>query len=257
MFDNNVNVRDISRQTISELATLFGYTSGHNGCCLVFDSRVAPREALEGSKSIGARGWFFPVLSATETYANDMKLLLTEGWRFGIHIHPGSLEAEWSNVRKPIDFWFRLAADFEVPVFLCTHLARPRNHITWSLLQEFLRLRNDFPTVQVVALHSGISDLWNWLEALKYDDGVLLDLSHTLVLLDQIGQLNSYCGLFEKYDLKFSLGSDFPFHDLQQYREVIDKLEEKLPRLSFDRISELNSFAFFAKFRNRGLLNPS
>lgn len=250
MFDNNVNIRDVSQESISHLASLFGYASGYAGCCILFDRKVVPEKALEASNSIGPTGWFFPVLRAEVSRFKDLKRLLSEGWRFGIHIHPASLGGDRPQLLRQIDAWFGLAADFEVPVFLCTHSARPRNHIAWSLLQELLRLRNEFSSVRVVVLHSGISDLWNWVEALKYDDGVLLDLSHTLVLLDQIGQLNYFCGLFEKYDLKFSVGSDFPFHSLEQYRRAIDALENRLPKLSFSRISELNSTAFLADFRN-------
>lgn len=257
MFDNNVNIQDVSQESISRLATLFGYASGHAGCCILFDRTVAPEEALKSSRSIGSSGWFFPVLRAEEYHFKVQERLLSEGWRFGIHIHPASLEGDRSQLLSQMNAWFGLAANFEIPIFLCTHCARPKNHIAWSLLQEFLRLRNDFYSVKVVVLHSGISELWTWVEALKYDDGVLLDLSHTLVLLDQIGQLAYFCGIFEKYDLKFSLGSDFPFHSPEQYRRAIDALEKHLPELSFKRISELNSTTFLADFRNDGRLFQS
>lgn len=257
MFDNNVNIGDISQETISDVSTLFGFASGHVGCCILFAPTIAPQEALRASNSVGSSGWFFPVLTGVKNLFEDLRHLLSEGWRFGIHVHHASLEGDSPQILEQVNAWFKLAADFQVPIFFCTHVSRSRNHIEWSLLPEFLRLRNDFPSVKVVVLHSGVSNLWNWLEALKYDDGVLLDLSHTLVLLDQIGRLPSFCGLFKKYDLRFSLGSDFPFHSLEQYRSAIEALEKELPQISFNRISELNSMTFLAEFRKDGLLKPS
>lgn len=257
MFDNNVNIGDISQESISSIVGLFGGGSGHSGCCILFGPTVLPEEALEASNSIESSGWFFPVLRAEENHVEDLKRLLAGGWQFGIHIHPASLEGESSQLLEQIDTWFRLAADFEIPVFFCSHIARPGNHITWSLLPEFLRLRNNFRSVKVVVLHSGVSDLWNWVEALKYDDGVLLDLSHTLVVLNELGLLANFCGLFEKYDLKFSLGSDFPFHSLKRYHKAIDALAKRLSHLSFNRISELNSTKFLAEFRSDGLPRSS
>ena len=143
-----------------------------------------------------------------------------DGFR-GIKLHPrfGGYHPLEERVKQTISE----AGKCGLAVLICTvwnHPTPPLKMPVWQIMDELCRINLD---TKIVFLHGGYLDFFAAIEALKGYDNALLDLSCTFLRYMNVFK-DKFLFVFNKFDKKVVIGSDYPENTFSEVLEAIDEL---------------------------------
>ena len=139
----------------------------------------------------------------------------------GVKIHPRFLGINIADelVSKIIG----IAGKYELVIFLCTVQKPPSPPLKRPVYDVIHQICDENQESKIIFLHGGYYDLLATSEILRYYENTLLDLSATLTRFYKSSILNDCLFLFETFDKRICIGSDFPEGDMNQIIKIISE----------------------------------
>lgn len=163
-----------------------------------------------------------------QTLRADLAYLRDLGYR-GIKLHPRFSKLD---VADPlIGETMETAGQLGLVVFWCTFLHTTINE--WQAedpLVALVRQLKAAPTARVILLHGGDVDLLRYMQLVRFNDRLLLDLSHTIAKYPGSSLEADVQYLFRHFDQRLCLGTDWPQFSHAQLRELYERFAEGLPQ---------------------------
>ncbi len=156
---------------------------------------------------------------------SKLKYLKTKKYR-GIKLHPRIGKFNLLNPLLPEII--KAANDENLIVLFCTYFYEPNENVIYNNVDNLLNLLIKIPNEKIILLHSGSVRLLEMMEIARAFNNVLLDLSFTI---------NKYAGssldldikyLFESFDQRICIGSDFPQYSISEMRNRFNIFAENI-----------------------------
>jgi len=166
----------------------------------------------------------------------ELELIYALGFR-AIKIHP-RFSGITHNLAE-LDATFTVAAKLGLVIFYCTYM-----HGTVDLmppvdsLQVLIGVLRRSPSVRVVLVHGGDVRLLQYAELVRFNPDLLLDLSMTICKYQGSSLDLDIRFLFEKFDRRICIGTDFPEYTPQDLRTRFEHFscdisEEKIRNIGY------------------------
>lgn len=162
-----------------------------------------------------------------QTLRADLLRLRELGYR-GIKLHPRFSKLDIAD--PLIGETMEIAGQLGLVVFWCTFLHTTINE--WQEADPLLTLVRQLkvaPTARVILLHGGDVDLLRYMQLVRFNDRLLLDLSHTIAKYPGSSLEADVQYLFRHFDQRLCLGTDWPQFSHAQLRELYERFAEGLP----------------------------
>lgn len=187
-------------------------------------------------------------LSFHEKSFNDIKKQIldikTKGY-YGIKLHPriGNFLLDDDRLRFAIDF----ANEQGLSVLFCTFF--------YSKIQSYLRnnidnlgelLMHIDSKSKMVLLHGGAVEMLKVMEIVRVFQNTLLDLSFTISKYVGSSLDNDIQYLFENFDQRICIGSDFPEFSLETIRNRFDYFSQNISKEKAENIAFRNLESFIS-----------
>lgn len=143
-----------------------------------------------------------------KSYFNNLKML---GFK-GIKIHPRFLNISLVDAR--IVEAIQWAKSFGMLSLVCTIHRYPSVPIMYPISEALYNICSQSKGAKIILLHGGYYDLLATSEMIRGFENVLLDLSTTLVRFQNTHLKETIKYLFETFDRRMCIGSDFPEHTI-------------------------------------------
>lgn len=145
----------------------------------------------------------------------------------GIKIHP-----RFSGLTQrlaQLGPWLREAGDAGLVVFLCTYCHGPIGQMpAGDPYLELLASLQQAPATRVVLVHGGDVQLLRYAELVRFNANLLLDLSLTLMKYPGSSIDADLRFLFQHFDRRICVGSDWPEYRLAAVRQRFELFAEGL-----------------------------
>jgi predicted TIM-barrel fold metal-dependent hydrolase len=159
-------------------------------------------------------GYFPQNASAIQGELTDIR---KTGYR-GIKIHPRDPHIDLRDPRL-VDT-FQAAAQLELAIFLCTYFhSTAESYPVHDPLYDIAALLQEAPRARVLLVHGGDVNLLRYAELVRFNPRLLLDLSMTFMKYRGSSLDLDIRFLFERFDRKICVGTDFPEYTHQEVRE--------------------------------------
>lgn len=147
----------------------------------------------------------------------------------GIKIHPRFSQLHLIGHESILVKTLQLAAKYELVVFWCTYMhTHLKSYPAQDPFYSLVNLLRQSPQTKVVLVHGGDVQVLKYAELVRFNDNLLLDLSLTL---------QKYIGssidadlqfLFQQFDRRICVGSDFPEYSLPHTRKRFEYFAENI-----------------------------
>lgn len=119
--------------------------------------------------------------------------------------------------------------DLDMVVFFCTLIhgdiaIQPNN----GLLSVITQLLKAVPDVRIILLHGGDVDLMKFVQLVRFNENVLIDLSFTLQKFEGSSLDLDIAYLFKTFDRRLCVGSDYPDYTIAETRQRFDYFASKI-----------------------------
>jgi len=160
----------------------------------------------------------YPELVAIAGYAPNSQLSPGKALReikelgfLGIKIHPRFNKVDFEKHFRALEETFRVAQRLNLIVLFCTYYhCAPSLYPSVDPLFVLAKLFKKAPGVKVVLVHGGGVELMRYAELARFNENLLLDLSLTIMKYPGSSLDLDIKFLFEKFDRRICVGSDFP-----------------------------------------------
>jgi predicted TIM-barrel fold metal-dependent hydrolase len=161
----------------------------------------------------------------------------------GIKLHP-----RYSGVTRDLDALgaaFRAAAGHDLVVFYCTYMHGPlASYPRSDPLYDLVSLLEAAPEVRAVLVHGGDVNLLRYAELVRFNHNLLLDLSLTMMKYQGSSLDMDLRFLFEKFDRRICVGTDYPEYSHGAVRSRFEQLShglapDKVENAAFGNLSRL------------------
>lgn len=145
---------------------------------------------------------------------------------FGIKLHPrlGNF-----NLNHPfIPEIIKAANDQQLIVMLCTYFYDIHENSTENSVEHLLQLMVKIPSEKLLLLHAGTVRILETMEIARAFKNVLLDLSFTLCKYEGSSLDLDIQYMFDNFDQRICVGSDFPEISITKMRERFNKFTENI-----------------------------
>ena len=161
----------------------------------------------------------------------------------GIKLHP---RLSNFNPDKNTATIIKISNDIGLICMLCTYPYSNTSayKMTPESLMEMLILTEG---AKVMLMHSGAVRLLEYVEVARAFKNILLDLSFTFLKYSGSSIDIDIRYMFNNFDTRICLGSDFPQHSLVQLRDKFELLSENVPAQKLENIAYKNIFKFLDK----------
>lgn len=160
-------------------------------------------------------------------FMQEMADLRDMGFR-GIKLHPRFSRL---NIADPlIAAAMEAAGQLGLTVFWCTFLHDTIDR--WQEADPLLALVHQLkaaPSARVILLHGGDVDLLRYMQLVRFNDRLLLDLSHTIAKYPGSSLDADIQFLFRQFDRRICLGTDWPQFSHSHLRELYERHAHGLP----------------------------
>ncbi len=160
--------------------------------------------------------------------AGSLDQLRELGFR-GIKIHPRFSQLDLSDP-GPLATTFEEAAKRDLTVFFCTYqhcaLANWQNVDPFHALVTILK---QAPSARVILVHGGDVELMRYMQLVRFNDRLLLDLSMTLCKYPGSSLDQDIGFLFRHFDRRICIGTDWPQHDCRETRARFEEFSNGIP----------------------------
>lgn len=153
----------------------------------------------------------------SEHIANELSHIKQLGYR-GIKIHP-----RFSKLIHPhfdLTQTLQIAAQLNLVVFYCTYMhCQLESYPTSDPFYHLVNLLKQVPQVKMVLVHGGDIQVLRYAELVRFNPNLLLDLSLTLMKYEGSSVDADLRFLFQKFDRRICIGTDYPEYSPQQVRK--------------------------------------
>jgi len=176
------------------------------------------------NKNIYSVAFYEPPVSGKGSVLQDLKKIKGYGYH-GIKLHPRISKFIIDGAIADI---IKSANDSGLAVFLCTYFYSNTKALknTPEMIMEML---SKTAGAKVILVHSGAVRLLEYMEIARAFPGVLLDLSMTICKYMGSSIDDDLSFLFNNFDRRICVGSDFPEYSLMNLRERYDFFSKELP----------------------------
>jgi predicted TIM-barrel fold metal-dependent hydrolase len=175
-------------------------------------------------------------------FRQEMADLRDMGFR-GIKLHPRFSRL---NIADPLlAEAMEAAGQAGLTVFWCTFLHDTVDR--WQEVDPLLTLVRQLkaaPSARVILLHGGDVDLLRYMQLVRFNDRLLLDLSHTIAKYPGSSLDADIQFLFRQFDRRICLGTDWPQFSHSHLRELYERFAHGLQRDKRTNIASHNLAAF-------------
>ena len=185
---------------------------------------------------------YFP--SRSPNIARDLAAIKKMGFR-GIKIHPREPKIQLRDAR--LVKVFETASHLQLPIFLCTYAHTSLEHYpVKDPLYDIAALLKSAPAARVLLVHGGGVDLLRYAELVRFNPNLLLDLSLTFMKYRSSSLDLDIRFLFERFDERICIGTDFPEYSPQDVRDQFMKMARGIPKQKLENIAFRNIEQFLA-----------
>ncbi|HSJ00887.1 MAG: amidohydrolase family protein [Verrucomicrobium sp.] len=161
-----------------------------------------------------------------QTLHADLVRLKELGYR-GIKLHPRFSKLDIAD--PLIGETMETAGQLGLVTFWCTFLHAAIDD--WQEVDPLLTLVRQLksaPSARVILLHGGDVDLLRYMQLVRFNDRLLLDLSHTIAKYPGTSLEADIQYLFRHFDQRICLGTDWPQFSHAHLRELYERFAEGL-----------------------------
>ena len=132
-----------------------------------------------------------------------------------------------------------------LPVFLCTYCyCKNTPDADHNFADQLFPFLSHFPRLKVVLVHGGAVRLMEYAEWVRHNDNYLLDLSLTFMKYRGSSIDQDIRFLFQSFDQRICIGSDYPEYSLADVRNRFDEFSQNLSAEKIERIAGGNLVRF-------------
>ena len=161
----------------------------------------------------------------------------------GIKIHPRFLHTNLTD-NKIIES-IKLAGKYDLISLLCTVHRPPSKPLKRPIFDIIHEICYETQKSKTILLHGGYYDVLATSEIIRVYENILMDLSTTIIRFQDTHIMNDIKFLFQTFDRRICIGSDFPEHSIHDIvslinDKVIDKnfLKNKLENILFNNLND-------------------
>jgi predicted TIM-barrel fold metal-dependent hydrolase len=226
---------DLLIQQMSEANVKGVFAVGMNGIGGYNDIEFAKMLKNSSTNSIFPIAFINPNSKNLEIIKEQLKRVKNLGY-YGIKLHPRlsdfSLDDNISTIIK-------IANDLDLNCLLCTYPYSSNNArtITPELVMEMLEKTDG---AKVLLMHSGAVRILEYMEIARVFNNVLLDLSLTICKYEGSSIDLDVAFIFNQFDRRICIGSDFPEYSMSKLRERFDYFSTGLSLEKKENIASRN-----------------
>lgn len=162
-----------------------------------------------------------------KSIAGDLASLRDMGYR-GIKLHSRFSAIDVADPLLPL--CFETAGRLGLVVFWCTfHHCRVEAWPSRDPLASLVEVLRAAPSARVVLLHGGDVELLRYMQLVRFNERLLLDLSHTIAKYPGSSLEQDIGFLFSRFDQRICLGTDWPQFSHRTLRELYERHADGLP----------------------------
>lgn len=193
-----------------------------------------------------AHSMLFPVAGykprAMESMAAELGELVSMGYR-GIKLHSRFSRFDVADPWLPL--CFQEAARLGLVVFWCTfHHTSVASWPSRDPLSALVSVLQSAPDTKVVLLHGGDVDLLRYMQLVRFNPRLILDLSHTIAKYPGSSMDSDISFLCSHFDRHICVGTDWPQFSHQTLRELFQRHTARLPSDKRANIAHRNLMSF-------------
>ena len=152
---------------------------------------------------------------------NDQLKLFEKYKCKAVTIHPRSVNKNLSDLN--LDKIFYLCNKKKLRIFICTYSNDiPKNFCTSDPKYVFAQAYKKYSNLKILLMHGGCERILEYSELVRFSKNILLDLSLTIMKYKNSSVDHDIKYLFQNFDQKITLGSDYPEVN---YKEFINRIK--------------------------------
>lgn len=191
---------------------------------------------------------FIPIAGLDPTHGKDLHSEISElaqlGYK-GIKIHPRFFSSPLNLDKLPKVF--QLACELNLVVFYCTYMhCALANSSPSDPLYKLIAALKKAPNTKVILVHGGDVNLMAYSELARFNSNLLIDLSLTLMKYKGSSLDLDIQFLFNQFDRKICIGTDFPEYSYKEIRERFVYFAKNLTTEKIDNIAFKNLKTFLS-----------
>ena len=155
----------------------------------------------------------------------------------GVKIHSRFNNLDLKSER--FKFILKELDNLEMPLILCTYFFQKQSRLYINPFELF-ELFETLNKTNILLAHGGVFDLLTYAELSKHFKNVYIDLSFTINKYKGSSLDHDIKYLFENFDQKLTIGSDYPDFDLVNTRERFDFFSKNLTTVKKENIAFAN-----------------
>jgi predicted TIM-barrel fold metal-dependent hydrolase len=177
-----------------------------------------------------------------ETLEQELGTLREMGFR-GIKLH--TRFSKFDVADPLLGLTFAAAARHGLVVFWCTfHHTGIEDWPSRDPLAALVEILREAPTAKVILLHGGDVDLLRYMQLVRFNPRLLLDLSHTIAKYPGSSIASDIFFLCSQFDRRICLGTDWPQFSHGQLRQLFVHHTQNLAREKRINIGHRNLMTF-------------
>lgn len=183
--------------------------------------------------------------AASMNLREELGALRDMGFR-GIKLHPrfSALDIADPLIGRAMEE----AGQLGLTTFWCTFLHDSIER--WQDADPILTLVRQLksaPSARVILLHGGDVELLRYMQLVRFNDRLLLDLSHTIAKYPGSSVETDIQFLFRHFDRRICLGTDWPQFSHRQIRDLFERFAAGLPADKRQNIANRNLAGFLGR----------
>ncbi len=166
----------------------------------------------------------------------------------GIKIHPRFSRIDLAEPDHSLGRVFSEAARRDLVIFFCTYQHCALAH--WPEIDPFIalvRILKAAPAARVVLVHGGDVELMRYMQLVRFNDRLLLDLSMTLCKYPGSSLDLDIGFLFRQFDRRTCIGTDWPQHGCGETRERFEFFSRDVEPEKCRNVAGRNLLAFLGE----------
>ena len=213
--------------------------SGINRACLVGNPNDPHYDPEKFFTEISSWESFYPVAPIQrKDFKRQLNQLKDIGFQ-AIKIHPRFFGNDFD--KEKLEEILTLNLEFNFKVFFCTY-NYPNFEKTNSYIktEDLFDVISKFSSTKIILLHGGVTNLLSYAEMVRANSNLLLDLSFTILKYSGSSLDLDINFLFNQFDRRICIGSDYPDFNFKQLKSKVDLLVKDLSQEKTDNITHKN-----------------
>ncbi len=227
------------RQQMAEANIKWAFAVGIKGIGGYEEERYVEMIKETGNSNIFPIAFYHPDSNKSSAIREDLISIKKRGYS-GIKLHPRISDFSITEHTSTI---IKVANDLGLICMLCTYTYSSNNARKMSpeLIMDMLSQTDG---AKVILMHSGAVRLLEFMEIARVFKNILLDLSFTICKYEESSIDLDIKYMFNKFDQRICIGSDFPQFSLIDLRQRFEYFSEELPVEKLENIAYKNLLNF-------------